>query len=247
MADSLPFDRIADRYDATRGGERRGRAFAEVIAPWLAPGRTLEIGVGTGLVAHALRRLGLDVYGVDLAPAMLSRAYARVGARVALGDARHLPVRTGVVDNALLVAAVHAIRDTPAALREAARVVRPGGRVVVLAATASDPTDDDIAPVLAGLPHDDRPDRPAMIADAATAAGLVVTESRELAIGAVEASPNLLADHIEQRIWSQLWHVDGAVWGHTVQPVIDRLRALPDPDEPRERPHYGHLSVFARP
>jgi SAM-dependent methyltransferase len=246
MAESLPFDRIADRYDATRGGAERGRAFAEVIAPRLAPGPTLEVGIGTGLVADALRRLGNEVYGVDLAPAMLSRAYARVGARVALGDARALPVRSGCCANALFVAAIHAIRDTPGALREAARVVRPGGRVLVLGATASERIDDEIAPVLAGLRETDRPDHPDRLAAAASAAGLAWAESRELTLGAVEASPNLLADQIEQRIWSQLWHVDGTAWGRTIQPMIDQLRALPHPDEPRERPVYMQMSVFTR-
>ncbi|HEY6596686.1 MAG TPA: methyltransferase domain-containing protein, partial [Asanoa sp.] len=75
MTESLPFDRVADRYDATRGGEERGRALADAVQPWLAPGRTLEVGVGTGLVAAELRARGFDVYGVDLAPAMVARAY----------------------------------------------------------------------------------------------------------------------------------------------------------------------------
>ena len=59
-------------------------------------------------------------------------------------------------------------------------------------------------------------------------------------------SPNTLADLIEQRAWSNLWHVDGAAWAEVVVPVIERLRALPDPDDPRDRPMPFHLSVFAR-
>jgi SAM-dependent methyltransferase len=246
MTESLPFDRVADRYDATRGGEQRGRAFADILQPWLAPGRTLEVGVGTGLVAGALRSRGLDVYGVDLAPAMLARAYQRVGARVAVGDARRLPVRDGAVDTLMFPASLHVIRDVRSALAEAVRVVRLGGRVVVLGGTAADPTADELTPVLASLPAEDRPDRPALVSAAAAAAGLRPVESRELQIGEVSMSPNVLADNIEQRIWSQLWHVDGVVWSQVVVPVIDRLRALPDPDEPRERPMFVHLSVFDR-
>ncbi|HEY6595011.1 MAG TPA: class I SAM-dependent methyltransferase [Asanoa sp.] len=246
MPDSLPFDRVADCYDATRGGDERGHAFADVLQPWLAPGRTLEVGVGTGLVAGALRARGLDVYGIDLAPAMLARAYGRLGPRVAVGDARRLPVRAGSCDTVTFPASLHVIRDTAAALAEAVRVLRPGGRVVVMGATAVDPADDELAPVLAGLPADDRADRPATVATAAAALGLRLVESREAHITELATSPNALADDIEQRIWSQLWHVDGVVWSQVVVPVIDRLRALPDPDQPRERPMFMHLSVFDR-
>ncbi|MBV8305279.1 MAG: hypothetical protein JOZ04_13795 [Acidimicrobiia bacterium] len=55
MTSSISFDRIADRYDETRGGERRGQLVAAEIDPYLGPGaRILEIGVGTGIVATAL-------------------------------------------------------------------------------------------------------------------------------------------------------------------------------------------------
>jgi SAM-dependent methyltransferase len=249
MTESLPFDRVADRYDATRGGERRGQAVAAVVEPWLAAGRILEVGVGTGLVAAALRSRGADVCGIDLAPAMLARAYERLGPRVVLGDARRLPVRSAACGTALFVAALHAIRDVPGALAEAARVVRPGGRVVVMAAPESDDPadpDDDLHPLLADLPPNERPDRPAAVAAAAAAAGLRSVQSRKLTLSAVAESPNGLADSIEHRLWSQLWHVDGVVWARVVVPVIDRLRALPDPDEPRERPVVLHLSVFDR-
>ena len=49
---SLSFERIADRYDATRGGEQRGRRTAASLAPLLDPvWPVVEIGIGTGVIA----------------------------------------------------------------------------------------------------------------------------------------------------------------------------------------------------
>src|SRR5262245_13610258 len=89
---SRSFDHVADEYDASRGGEARGAATAADIAPLLTGGGpALEVGIGTGVVARALRERGWSVVGVDLAPAMLRRARDRVGSRVAVADAARLP------------------------------------------------------------------------------------------------------------------------------------------------------------
>jgi ubiquinone/menaquinone biosynthesis C-methylase UbiE len=248
MPESLPFDRVADRYDQTRGGEKRGREVAAVLAPHLVPGRSLEIGVGTGLVSLALaRQHGVPAVGVDLSPAMLARAHARLGARVAVGDARRLPVRDASVDNALFVAALHAIVDLAAAFTEAHRVVRPGGRVVALSAARNRRRGDEYGPLLGGLPGDDRLDLPEAVLAAATSAGLRVVHSSEVTVGTVAESPNRLAEMIETRAWSNLWNVDGAVWASSVMPVVRGLRDLPNPDDPRDRPLTFQLSVFERP
>jgi len=67
MADSIPFDRIAHRYEETRGGLDRGRRFAATISKHLQPAsEVLEIGVGTAAVAAPLAELGHHVVGVDL-------------------------------------------------------------------------------------------------------------------------------------------------------------------------------------
>src|SRR5262245_19859134 len=120
---SVSFDRIAERYDETRGGDKRGREIAEEVLPWLVDGPTLEVGVGTGLVAAALAKRGRHVLGVDLSPAMLARAYTRMGPRVALGDAQALPVATGSLANVYYVWVLHLVGDPAATLAEAARVL----------------------------------------------------------------------------------------------------------------------------
>ncbi|MEV0720021.1 class I SAM-dependent methyltransferase [Asanoa sp. NPDC050611] len=247
MAESLPFDRVADSYDETRGGERRGREFAAVLAPHLLRGRTLEIGVGTGLVADALTRWhGAPTVGVDLSPAMLAHAYARLGSRVTVGDARRLPVRAASVDNAVFVGALHAIVDLAAALAEAARVVRPGGRVISVTAAGDRGKGDEFGDLLAGLPGRDRVDTPGAVRAAATGAGLRTLQSGEVTARTFAETPNQLAEIIENRVWSNLWNVDGAVWADTVMPIVQSLRELPDPDDPRDRRLAFQLSVFEK-
>src|SRR6185369_15770966 len=96
---SINFDRIADRYDESRGGTVRGECFAADLLPWLVPGLVLEVGVGTGIVAAALRAHGVAVIGVDLSEEMLRQAVTRLGPAVVRGDALALPFASGSVDN----------------------------------------------------------------------------------------------------------------------------------------------------
>jgi ubiquinone/menaquinone biosynthesis C-methylase UbiE len=111
----------------------------EALAP--APGqRVLEVGPGTGYY-------GLDVAGwiapggqldvFDLQQDMLDHTLRRARERglenivPTQGDARSLPYADATFDAAYLVTVLGEIPDQEAALRELARVVRPGGRVVV--------------------------------------------------------------------------------------------------------------------
>jgi SAM-dependent methyltransferase len=110
----------------------------EALAPQ-AGERLLEVGPGTGY--YALEVAGwiapghLDVF--DLQQEMLDHTLLRAEQRgianiVALqGDARALPFSDDTFDGAYLVTVLGEIPDQEAALRELARVVRPGGRVVV--------------------------------------------------------------------------------------------------------------------
>ncbi|MCM3922435.1 hypothetical protein ND748_12295, partial [Frankia sp. AiPs1] len=57
MADSVSFDRIADRHDATRGGDERGRLVTEALAPRL-PGRRDQVPSGPADNDRTIGRLG---------------------------------------------------------------------------------------------------------------------------------------------------------------------------------------------
>ncbi|MGH3024247.1 MAG: methyltransferase domain-containing protein [Gaiellaceae bacterium] len=94
--------------------------------------RVLEVGCGTGRLAGALAERGARVWGLDPSAEMLAQARANAGKRVAFkqGHAEALPFKDGWFERAVLRLAVHLV-DRPQALAELARVLAPGGRVVV--------------------------------------------------------------------------------------------------------------------
>jgi len=94
------------------------------LLPW--SGRGLEIGVGTGRFAAPL---GVE-FGIDPAAEMLHYASAR-GLRVARAVAEALPFADAVFDRALIVTTLCFVDDPGAMLREARRVLRPAGALVI--------------------------------------------------------------------------------------------------------------------
>ena len=140
------FDRIAPRYDLLNrvlsgGTDVRWRRRAVDLLELEAPARVLDLCTGTAdLLIEALsrdpRHSGL---GVDLSHAMLVRGRAKLArggyfGRAALvgGDGEHLPVRDGFFDGALVAFGIRNVGDPVTAMREVLRVLRPGGRFVVL-------------------------------------------------------------------------------------------------------------------
>jgi demethylmenaquinone methyltransferase / 2-methoxy-6-polyprenyl-1,4-benzoquinol methylase len=144
------FDRIAGVYDAlngvmTAGLHHRWRARAVDLAR-VGPGsRVLDVATGTGDLALELaRRVAPDgeVVGSDFSEGMLARARAKAGAppggvsmRFEWGDALELPYPDDTFDAATVGFGVRNFSDLHRGLAELARVVRPGGRVVVLEMT----------------------------------------------------------------------------------------------------------------
>jgi ArsR family transcriptional regulator len=95
-----------------------------------------DLACGTGQIAGALGPFVRRVIGVDRSRAMLAAARRRLGA-VDNVDLRHgtleaLPIEDGAVDAAVICLALHYVADPPAALREAARVLRPRGRLLLI-------------------------------------------------------------------------------------------------------------------
>jgi len=156
VADRLPaadvremFDRIAPRYDLlnrlmTGGLDGRWRQAAAAAADASAGGRAIDVCTGTGDLALALADrvtpLG-EVVGVDFSESMLARGRRkaeRAGARIRFlaADALALPFPEGAFDAATVAFGARNLADLDVGLREMARVVRPGGRVVVLEITA---------------------------------------------------------------------------------------------------------------
>ncbi len=93
--------------------------------------RVLEVGCGTGRFARALEDDGALVVGLDRDPAMLAVARSRVSGELLVGSAQQLPFVDRCFDAALAVSVCEFIADPALVVREMARVVREGGRVVV--------------------------------------------------------------------------------------------------------------------
>lgn len=137
------FSRISGRYDLmnflmTGGMDSRWRRKAARRALEGLEGPVLDVATGTGDLALELARAdgAGEVVGMDLLEPMVSRAAGKAGRRrrvsFAVGDALSLPFRD---DSFACVTSAFSLRNIPdleQSLREMARVVRPGGRVVSL-------------------------------------------------------------------------------------------------------------------
>lgn len=104
-----------------------------LLAPMLRPGQTvLDAACGTGRHLAWLEGVGCRTVGVDLMGPMLRRACtAAPGARLIQGDLRALALDSGSVDLAICALALCHVPDLVSALRELARVLRPGGTLIV--------------------------------------------------------------------------------------------------------------------
>jgi SAM-dependent methyltransferase len=91
--------------------------------------RILDIGCGEGATVRHLRSLGFEAVGLDL-PAKLPEARC-AGAPLLGGDAAELPVASATFDGVFLECTLSLVSDLDQALAECARVLVPGGRLVV--------------------------------------------------------------------------------------------------------------------
>ncbi|MAG34434.1 MAG: ArsR family transcriptional regulator [Deltaproteobacteria bacterium] len=136
------FDEVGPQWDALRtvfGDDLlRARATATLVAPGL---RVADVGTGTGILALELAALGLHVIGVDRSEAMLEGARRKWEAvapaspghiEFRRGNAHDLPLETDSVDATFAHMVLHSVEEPARAISEMARVVRPGGQVVVV-------------------------------------------------------------------------------------------------------------------
>jgi demethylmenaquinone methyltransferase/2-methoxy-6-polyprenyl-1,4-benzoquinol methylase len=133
------FDGVARRYDLTNtvlsfAQDRRWRRRTRQCVQPHAGDRVLDLAAGTGVSTVELARGGVDAVACDFSLGML-RAGRAVPSRRAVpfvaGDATCLPFRDASFDAAVISFGLRNVSDVSGALREMARVVRPGGRLVV--------------------------------------------------------------------------------------------------------------------
>ena len=134
------FDAVGPEWDALRkvfnDDALRARAIARLRRP--EPRRSPTSAPGTGILASELARLGLRVIAVDHSSRMLEAARAKLeqeglaGVELRQGEASALPLADAEVDAALAHMVLHYLPSPAEAIREMARVVKPGGVVVVV-------------------------------------------------------------------------------------------------------------------
>ena len=136
-AGTAAYDGIADWYEteflrdpAARAKPGHPTQLGGLLRDLLGDGTgpCLEIGCGTGLHAALLAASGWTPVGVDLSAGMLRHARGRLP--VAQADATRLPFRDASLPAAVAVMVHTDMPQYPAVLREAGRVLRPGGRLV---------------------------------------------------------------------------------------------------------------------
>jgi len=136
------FDAVGPEWDALRkvfhDDALRARAIARLVPRGL---RVADIGTGTGILASELARLGLTVVGVDRSARMLDAARAKLadldlsaGGQVELrrGEADRIPIDDDDVDAAFAHMVLHYVPSPSDAIGDMARIVRPGGTIVVV-------------------------------------------------------------------------------------------------------------------
>jgi ubiquinone/menaquinone biosynthesis C-methylase UbiE len=252
MTDSIRYDTIASRYDETRGGLVRGAGFARDLAGAIGDvdGTILDLGVGTGAVAQPLRDLGYDVTGVDLSLPMLHYAHERLGPAVVQGDALRLPVRSEAVAAVTMSWLLQLVPDAGAVFAECRRVLRPGGRV---AAVVAQPIECEPCDIMAiertmaarlGLPPVE--ERAGEARAAAERAGLRFVAERRTEPQAFEESPAQIVERNRQRLFGSLVELSDDDFDRLVEPALEDLLALPEPERPRRRVHSHPLVVLGR-
>lgn len=139
MTEFAPLAESYARWRASRLGAITDRIEERVVfglAGAIAGRRVLDVGTGDGTYAIEAARLGAEVTGIDIDRAMLTAARTRsesahVTVTLREGGAEELPFDAGAFDVVLAVTVLCFIPDPKTAVREMARVLVPGGRLVL--------------------------------------------------------------------------------------------------------------------
>jgi ubiquinone/menaquinone biosynthesis C-methylase UbiE len=241
MPESLSFDRVADRYDATR--VHPPEAAAQIAAGLMRVGslqsgaQVLEIGIGTGRIALPLLVQGVNVTGIDIAPRMLEQLEAKYAAwqgasgeratgrlTVQIADMTALPFANASFDAVIAVHVLHLVPQWRKALDEALRVLCPAGALLLgQDIAAPDAMNHDIQDRWARIVRElgANPQRVgartfADILAELRARGLTVTES-VLASWDHVAIPREVLDYVESRTWSQTWSIPDDIFDESMR------------------------------
>ena len=104
--------------------------YADTLKPALPGARVLDIGCGVGQVVNRLTQAGYESYGVDVSQPNLERA-RKISERCQLYDGKQLPFPDSHFTSAGALNVLEHVDEPEAFIRELARVVEPGGRVLL--------------------------------------------------------------------------------------------------------------------
>ena len=136
------FDAVADNYDRTNavmtgGQERRWRRIVADTLAISAGDRVLDLAAGTGASSASLQERGASVVACDFSQGMLAVGRRRQPTiRFVAGDALHLPFADAAFEAVTISFGLRNFVDVDGALRELARVTKPGGRIAILETSA---------------------------------------------------------------------------------------------------------------
>jgi ArsR family transcriptional regulator len=133
------FDRVAGGYETLTQPGGGWPALAAALAAGFTGREVADLGAGEGGLTLLLARFARSVTAVDQSPEMLRELAERAGEagcqeciRLIKGDLESLPLDDGSVDAAFLSQALHHAARPALAVKEAARILRPGGCLVIL-------------------------------------------------------------------------------------------------------------------
>lgn len=132
------FDAMAGKFGRHYVPGRSWKGLAEMLLSLLPPLAIADLGAGEGTVAQLLARRAREVIAVDNSDKMVefgsqqARRHGIRNLRYRKGDLEALPIGEGEVDVALFSQSLHHARHPETAVAEAFRILRPGGRVVIL-------------------------------------------------------------------------------------------------------------------
>ena len=126
----------AHAYDRRWARYLDGTLGPAIEALGLASGRVVDLGSGTGELARRLRAVGFggEVVGVEPSPSMLAVAAGKRVAKLDLirGSADRVPLADGTADACVSASALHAMDRPHALFAETRRLLRPGGRLILV-------------------------------------------------------------------------------------------------------------------
>jgi SAM-dependent methyltransferase len=108
----------------------------EMLSRVSVRGRVLDDGCGTGILLESIPAGTCTVVGIDISRAMLKHAGPK-GGRLVLGDSQRLPFADGCFDLVIGRSLLHHLPDPALGISEMARVLRPGGEMIVVDTNAS--------------------------------------------------------------------------------------------------------------